>query len=63
MRTKTNKTEQEQHYSEARHMVRAAMETGNFNRARTLVREIRAIDADFAKRLAHEVQEAYGVGL
>ncbi|QDH84583.1 hypothetical protein Axy21_028 [Achromobacter phage vB_AxyP_19-32_Axy21] len=48
---------------EARIAIMAAMETGNHDRARTILAELRNVRGDIAKELELDVIQAYGITL
>lgn len=53
----------EDELAQVRMSVLASMETGNADRARTLVRELKAVNPDAARSLRMDVVQAYGVVL
>lgn len=48
-------------YREIRIGVLSAMETGNHDRARTIIQEFLVVDKPSAEALQADVQEAYGI--
>ena len=49
--------------AEVKMSVLACMETGNMARARTILRELKAVDPDASRSLKMDVVSAYGVVL
>lgn len=50
-------------HREVRIGVMSGMETGNFDYARTLLKEYRAVDKERAEAIAADVVEAYNIAL
>lgn len=56
-------TEEDKLHSAASNMVYAAMETGNFDRARSLLVEYEETHPDHAAALRHAITKDYGTSL